>query len=106
MSYAPSYFSTLFKIITMTYRQTFHRLTEANLSRHDESHRKSQMAADEEKQTMKYFREEDDPYRRFLLTGDSPHQQRDQQESEPGKLPDSLCDVVTYECEQERKDKA
>ena len=106
MSYAPSYFSALFKIITMTYRQTFHRLTEANLSRHDESHRKGHMAADEEKQTMKRFREEDDPYRRFLHTGDSPHQQRHKQESKQGKIPESLCDVVTYGIEQDRKDEA
>ena len=106
MSYAPLYFSALFKIITVAYRQTHHRLTEANLSRHDESLGKSQTAANEEKQTMKCFREEDDPHRHFLLTGDSPHQQRDLQESKQGKLPSSLCDIVTYECEQERKDKA
>ena len=55
---------------------------------------------------MKRFREENDPYRRFLLTGDSPHQQRDRQESKQGKMPESLCDVVAYEIEQERKDKA
>ena len=106
MSYAPLYFPALFKIITMTYRQTFHRLTEANLSRHDESHGKSQMAADEEKQTMKRFREEDDPYRRFLHTGDSPHQQRDKQESKQGKIPEPRCDVVTYGIEQDQKDEA
>ncbi len=96
----------------MTYRQTFHRLTEANLSRHDESHGKSQTAADKEKHTMKCFREEDDPYRRFLNTGDSPHQQRDQsrsigkQESKQGKIRNSFCDVITHGYEQERKDKA
>ena len=81
----------------MTYRQIFNRLTEANLSRHNESHGKSQTAANEEKETMKSFREDDDPYRRFLLTGDSPHQQGDQQQSKQGKVPDSPCDVVTYE---------
>ncbi len=112
MSYAPSYFPALFKIITAAYRQTFHRLTEANLSRHDESHRKGHMAADEEKQTMKRFREEDDPYRRFLHTGDSPHQQRDQsrsivnQENKQGKIPDPFRVVVTYQCKQDRKDEA
>ena len=92
--------------MTVTCRQNFHRLTEANLFRHDEYHSKSPTAADEEKQTMKRFREEDDPYRRFLLTGDSPHQQRDRQESNQGKVPESLCDVVTYRIGQERKDKA
>ena len=106
MSYAPSYFPTLFKIITVTCRQNFHRLTEANLFRHDEYHSKSPTAADEGKQMMKHFREEDDPYRRFLLTGDSPHQQRDKQERKQGKIPESLCDVVAYGIEQERKDKA
>ncbi|KAK0513160.1 hypothetical protein JMJ35_004146 [Cladonia borealis] len=90
----------------MAYRQPLHRLTEANLSRHDESHRKSQTTADEEKQTMKRFKEEDDPYHRFLLTGDSPHQQRDKQETKEGKILKSLSDLVTYECEQERKDRA
>ena len=112
MSYAPSYFPPLFKIITITYRQTFHCLTEANLSRHHESLGKSQTAADEEKHTMKCFREEDDPYRRFLNTGDSPHQQGDQsgsvgkQESKQGKISDSFCHVITHEFEEERKDKA
>lgn len=90
----------------MTYRQTFHRLTEANLSRNNESHYKSQTAANKEKQTMNYFLEEDDPFRRFILTGASPHQPRDQQESKQGKHPNSLRDVVTYGFEQERKDKA
>ena len=106
MSYAPSYLPALFKMITMTYRQPFHRLTEANLSRHNESHSKSQTTADEDKQTMKRFREEEDPYRRFLLTGDSPHQQRDKQETKEGKILKSLSDLVTYECEKEPKDKA
>lgn len=86
--------------------QPFHRLTEANLSRHNESHSKSQTTADEEKQTMKRFREEDDPYRRFLLTGDSPHQQRDKQESKQGKIPESLYNVTTHGFKEERKDKA
>ena len=89
--------SDVSKVITMTYRQIFNRLTEANLSRHNESHGKSQTAANEEKETMKSFQEDDDPYRRFLLTGDSPHQQGDQQQSKQGKVPDSPCDVVTYE---------
>ena len=89
-------FSAVSNIITMTYRQNYYRLTEVNLSRHNESHGKSQTTANEEKQTMKCFREDDDPYRRFLLTGDSPHQQGVQQESKQGKLPDTLCDVVTY----------
>lgn len=80
----------------MTYRQNFHRLTEANLSGHNDSHGKSQMAVNEEKQTMKCFQEDDDPYRRFLVTGDSPHQQGAQQESNQGKLPNSLYDVVTH----------
>ena len=96
MSYAPSYLSAVSKIITMTYRQTFHRLTEANLSRQNDSHGKSQTAANEEKQTMKCFREDDDPYRRFLVTGGSPHQQGAQQDSKQSELPDSLYDVVTY----------
>ena len=112
MSYATSYIPALFMIITTAYRQPFHRLTEENLSRHGQSQGKSQTAADEEKQTMKWFREEDDRYRRFLHTGDSPHQQRDQsrsigkQESKQGKIPESLCDLVTYEIEQDRKDEA
>lgn len=55
---------------------------------------------------MKRFREEDDPYRRFLLTGDSPHQQRDKQESKQGKIPESLYNVTTHGFKEERKDKA
>ena len=100
------YFPALLKIITMTYRKPFARLTETKLSRHNEIHRKSQVPADKEKQTMKRFREEDDPYRRFLITGDSPHQQRDKQETKEGKILKSLSDPVTYKCEQEQKDKA
>ena len=96
MSYASSYLQAVSMMITMTCRQTFHRLTEANLSRHNESHGESQAAANEEKQTMKCFRKDEDPYRRFLVTGGSPHQQGDQQESKQGKFPDSLCDVVSY----------
>ena len=90
----------------MTYRQNFHRLTEANLSRHNESHGKSQTAAKGEKETMNCFREEDDPFRRFVLTGDSPHQPTDQKESKKGKNVNSLRDVVTYGFETERKDEA
>ena len=52
---------------------------------------------------MECFREDDDPYRRFLVTGGSPHQQGDQEESKQGKLPTSLYDVVTDGIEKERK---
>ena len=105
MSYAPSHFPALVKIITMTYRQTFHRLTEANLSHHDESHGKSQMAADEEKQTMKRFREEDDPYRRFLHTGDSPHSKGTSRKANKVRFPSRVVTSSLTELNKTRRTK-
>ena len=90
----------------MTNRQPLYRLTEANLSRHDGCHGKSLTTADEEKETMRRFWEEDDPYRRFVLTGNSPHQQKDKQETKEGEILKSLSDLVTYGCEQAQKDEA
>ena len=47
-------------------------LSQANLASYNAIHRKSDEAP--MKQTVKDFREEDDPYRRFLVTGKSSYQ--------------------------------
>lgn len=79
----PGFPALLHTVLTTDFSSEGQRLNEKHLIDHNANHQRIKEI--QEKQTTKRFREEDDPYRRFLVTGESPHQQKAQAKKDSSK---------------------